>query len=520
MGLYQTSDTQIGYLKGHWEYPSGTVFVKTLSLHLEEGKAESYRRIETQLLHYDEDNWRAYTFEWNEEQTDAALVPAEGRDRVFKIKDPTAPGGVREQTWRFASRTECLVCHVARAGTVLGFQVPQLDREVDQQNGPVNQLNAFVKLGVFEEPYAALKKLRIKPEAAYPDPSDKSASLNRRVRTYLQVNCAHCHRRGGGGTAPFELLSRLPLEKTDALAARPTQGTFDIFAAEVISPGDPYRSVLYYRMATLGKGHMPHIGSQRIDEHGLEQIRKWIESLPPKPKLTESDGIRQRLRKTDENAIAELPSQNSLDHLLASTSGALMLMDKIYHLPADVRKRVLKRVKETAPPIRGLFERFLPPDERSKRLGTSVKPEQILALKGNAERGRELFVTAEGVQCRNCHQLGQNGKELGPKFDDIGKRLSPKDLLESILEPSKKIEPKYVSYLLETSQGQVHSGLLVKRTAKEVVLKDAAGKTISVPAAQVEQLVPQQKSIMPELLLRDLTAEQVADLLAFLKSRK
>lgn len=520
--LYETSNAQIGYLKGHWKYPNNTVFVKTLSLDMEEGNPQTSRRIETQLLHYDEDTWRAYTFEWNEEGTDAELVPAEGRDRSFQVNDPSAAEGIREQTWRFASRTECIVCHVTRAGSVLGFHVPQLDRPQLE----TDRLTHLTEAGLFRDPYGELAKLKIKPEPPYPDPYDESAPLDRRARTYLQVNCAHCHLRGGGGTAPFELLSRLPLEKTGALAARPTQGSFDIYGAEVISPGDPYRSVLYHRMATLGKGHMPHIGSERNDERGLQLIHDWIASLPAEPNPKESDRIRNRLKSEEENALAELKAENgvakNLDRLLGSTSGALRLSHALAgdDISTGVRDRILKQARETSPPIRGLFERFLPPEERTKRLGTSIKPEVILALKGDGERGRELFLKAEGVQCRNCHQVGPEGKDLGPKLDGIAKRLSPKEILESMLEPSKKIDPKYVSYLMETSEGQVHSGLLVKRTGEEVVLKDAAGKLISVPASEVEQLVPQQKSIMPELLLRDLTAEQVADLLAFLNQLK
>ncbi len=284
----------------------------------------------------------------------------------------------------------------------------------------------------------------------------------------------------------------------------------------MISPGDPYRSVLYYRMATLGKGHMPHIGSQQVDWFGLRLIHDWIASLPPKSQPDESDRTRQRLREADQKAIAELPSKESIDHLLGSTSGALMLM----HRTDLDDHEVLKRAAEAAPSIRGLFERFLPEDLRTKTLGTAIKPEAILTMKGDAERGRKLFLTEAGVQCKNCHQVGSEGKELGPKFDGIGKRLSPNELLESILEPSKKIDPKFVSYLMETSEGQVYSGLLEQRTAEEVVLLDAAGKRVSVPQNQIEHFVPQQKSLMPELLLRDLTAEQAADLLAFLMTLK
>ena len=66
----------------------------------------------------------------------------------------------------------------------------------------------------------------------------------------------------------------------------------------------------------------------------------------------------------------------------------------------------------------------------------------------------------------------------------------------------------------------MHTGLLTTKTEIEVVLKDATGKEIRIPAKEVELIVQQRQSIMPELLLRDMTAEQVADLLEYLSSLK
>ena len=93
-------------------------------------------------------------------------------------------------------------------------------------------------------------------------------------------------------------------------------------------------------------------------------------------------------------------------------------------------------------------------------------------------------------------------------------------MLTHLLEPSKLIDPKYILYTLETKDGRVLSGLLVERTEAEVVLRNAQNPRLRVPADEIEQLVPQQKSMMPDLLLRDLTPQQAADLLAFLASLK
>ena len=90
--------------------------------------------------------------------------------------------------------------------------------------------------------------------------------------------------------------------------------------------------------------------------------------------------------------------------------------------------------------------------------------------------------------------------------------------MESLLEPSKLIDPKYVTHLAETDDGRLFTGLLVKKDDSEVVLKDAQDKEIRIPAKEIERLVPQRQSLMPDLLLRDMTADQVADLLAYLSS--
>jgi putative heme-binding domain-containing protein len=72
--------------------------------------------------------------------------------------------------------------------------------------------------------------------------------------------------------------------------------------------------------------------------------------------------------------------------------------------------------------------------------------------------------------------------------------------------------------MAETKDGRLHSGLLVERTEQAVVLKDAKNQIIRLAANEIEQLTSQQQSLMPDLLLRDLTAQQVADLIAFLSS--
>ncbi|MFP6762837.1 MAG: hypothetical protein VB858_04445, partial [Planctomycetaceae bacterium] len=190
-------------------------------------------------------------------------------------------------------------------------------------------------------------------------------------------------------------------------------------------------------------------------------------------------------------------------------------------LAPEIQNRAIARgVAHADPQVRDLFEPFIPEDRRTRRLGNTIHAADILVLRGDSARGRDLYLKASGVQCRNCHRIGSTGKELGPAFDGIGRRLSRAEILENILEPSRKIEPKYRTWLVETKAGKVYSGLLAARTDREIRLRDATGKEIRLLSDDVDLLLEQRKSLMPELQLRDMTAQEVADLLGFLTSLK
>ena len=143
-----------------------------------------------------------------------------------------------------------------------------------------------------------------------------------------------------------------------------------------------------------------------------------------------------------------------------------------------------------------------------------------MALKGNHEKGRKLFLTAAGLQCRNCHKVSQDGKAVGPTLDGICKRYSRGEILENILEPSKKIDPKFQTWLIQTDDGKILSGLLESRTDEAVTIREATGKLLTVSVGNIELMVAQNKSLMPELQLRGLTPQDAADLLAWLASLK
>jgi putative membrane-bound dehydrogenase-like protein len=211
----------------------------------------------------------------------------------------------------------------------------------------------------------------------------------------------------------------------------------------------------------------------------------------------------------------------AVDQLVSSTAGALALLRWIdaKTLAEPLRNAAIaKAANHPDSNVRVLYERFIPEDKRPKRLGETIMAEEILAMKGDAQRGRAIFFQSSAAQCQNCHRVQNIGAAIGPDLSQIGKKYERATLLETILIPSKAIAPEYIGYLLETKQGQVYAGFLVEKSDKQVVLKDATGKLITVSADDVEALEPQPKSLMPELVLKDVTAQDAADLLAFLTS--
>lgn len=529
--VQEKQNIQQGMVKGDWNFPPGTVLMKTLTRR-HNPKSEQRVRVETQLLHFDGDTWQAYAYQWM--GPDAVLVPKEGRQiRMRHLSGrPGEPDTkvLSERTWQIASRTNCIVCHTTRAGSIHGFKPSQLDRPHDYGDVTDNQLRTLQHIGLFDEPDAELKKLGMTRKNMV-NPHDESADINSRARSYLHLNCAHCHMRGGGGTAPFQLLRSLSMGKTGVLGLRPTQGAFGIYRAEVIAPEDPDRSVLVYRISTLGKGRMPHIGSSRVDEDGVRLIREWITQLPLSKDNPQPDNVIASQRVAQRGLIVRIVHgaktgadiRGDLQTLLDSTSGALMLvgvMDAM--LNSDEHKLVIARLAVEHPNdlVRGLFEKYIPSVERVARLGTVVDADSILKLIGNAARGQKLFAENKSTQCRNCHKSGSVGREVGPSFDGIGKRMKRPELLDSLLNPSKKIDEKYRAYVVETVKGRLHTGLLSQSSETKVTLRDGTGKEWRFDRKDIETLAPQRRSLMPDLLVRDMTAQQVADLLVYLESLK
>ena len=512
----------------NWTYPPGTVVVKTLSLALDASQPNAVTRLETQLLHYEREEWRAYTYAWDDEQTEATLVPSEGQDRVVRIRDTNAAGGERQQTWRYASRTECILCHNSFGFYLLGMSVPQLDTTHDYPDGTARQLERWRRTRLLIRPDAKKdsggeksEEEPVNPSPTLVSPWNEKAPLATRARSYLHANCAPCHRFNGGGNAALEVPYDRPLDGTRTVDEKPRLGEFGIPDARVIAPGNPYRSVICYRMASLGSARMPRVGSRVVDQDGLQLVAEWIRSLD-QDSAADDAPLEAAISALKRTGTASRDLNGATDTLLETTAGALRVVEAIDagEIPADRREGLIKAA-HTQPDVavRDLFIRYLDEEERAERLGESFDPVVVLELKGDPARGRKVF-EQETTRCASCHEpeVATGTPPLGPNLCAPREPYTRRQILENILEPSKKVDPPYQAYLLLTARGETHSGLLLQQDDQEVLLKDAAKNLVRVSREDIAQLAPQTASLMPTLLLRDLTAQQAADLIEYIIS--
>jgi len=226
----------------HWMFPVGTKFFKEF--------ARDGKRLETRLI------WRVAdtgnrerdtlvgSFVWNEDESDAVLVP-DGQTNV-RGTDHDAP-----------SQASCWRCHVGEPGHALGMSALQL--------GDVSAL-----------------PLSVPPSDPTPFAAPNSAL------GYLHANCGHCHNPNGSGWPNASMILRLDVDERDATANQIVATTVGValqqwpghgFVTRIV-PGDPDMSAVLYRMTQRTMlEQMPPIATKKIDDAGIAIVRAWIQSL-------------------------------------------------------------------------------------------------------------------------------------------------------------------------------------------------------------------------------------------------
>jgi putative heme-binding domain-containing protein len=206
-----------------------------------------------------------------------------------------------------------------------------------------------------------------------------------------------------------------------------------------------------------------------------------------------------------------------LDTLLSRTTWTQELLKAIEqqrlpaaHLDAARRQQLLGH---RLPDIRETAEKLLQASASGSRAEVLEQFAAARELQGQAARGRPLFTK----HCANCHRLEEAGHAVGPDLTALSDR-SVDALMVAILDPNRAVEDKFLEYLAVTNDGLIQRGMLASESSNSITLVAQEAKQFSLLRAALESLSTTGKSMMPEGIEKEISPQDLADLLAYVRS--
>ena len=185
--------------------------------------------------------------------------------------------------------------------------------------------------------------------------------------------------------------------------------------------------------------------------------------------------------------------------IIPSEVDAVLRQRLLEHRSAEVRRRATKLFTDTI---------------NADRQKVIDAYQTVLNMNGDAKRGAEVF----RKHCAACHQLGGVGNAVGPDLASLGDK-SPPALLIAILDPNRAVEARYVAYTAVTKGGRTFTGVLAAETGNSITLIDTEGKKNVILRSDLDELSSTGKSAMPEGLEKQINPQDMADLIAYLRTQ-
>jgi uncharacterized repeat protein (TIGR03806 family) len=270
--------SKIGFsVQGDWTFPAGTVFIKHFELGTDDRDSTVRKRLETRLI-VRATNGGVYgvTYKWRADNSDADLL-------VGSLSEPitiTTTTGTRIQNWYYPSQQDCLTCHNANANYVLGVKTRQLNGQLTYPGGVTdNQLRTLNHLSLLSP---AQNEADIPTFGALVNVSDTTQPLETRVRSYLDSNCAQCH-RPSGAPSYWDARFDTPISQQGIIDG-PLANTLGVTNAKVLASASVARSMMNLRMSISGnRNQMPPLARNTVDRAAVATLTAYINSLTPPP---------------------------------------------------------------------------------------------------------------------------------------------------------------------------------------------------------------------------------------------
>lgn len=231
------------------QFPEGTLIAKRF-YYPQTTQNQGRRLIETRLLIKGKSRWNARTYQWSEAQEEAVLI---GEGAVVPVTFIDTRGKERAVHYKIPSTADCRTCHqVGNQVMPIGFKMRNMNRLINRAGIEVNQLTYLADKGKVSQ--ATLET--ISTMANY---EDTTSPIDQRVRSYLELNCAHCHNPQGMANSMYlDFRLETPFHQTGIW-----NKTGKIAA----------------RMSVMGERHMPKLGTTVLHEEAIELILDYINQL-------------------------------------------------------------------------------------------------------------------------------------------------------------------------------------------------------------------------------------------------
>jgi uncharacterized repeat protein (TIGR03806 family) len=260
------------------DFPVGSVLIKTF--YYDNVQPSGDRRImETRLLIHKEDGWIFGEYVWNDEQSEAVLETGGSFTPIQFIDDN---GTLRDVNYRLPSVIggECQTCHKKTDVPLpIGPKPQNMNKVMDYGNGPLSQFEKWQDKGFLTSSFPTISS-----ENTVVEWEDLSQDLEKRVRSYIDINCGHCHAEGSHcDYRPMRFAySETSIPENLGICVEPDEEIPGAGQTHIVSSADVARSMMYYRLSsTAEEVRMPLLGRSVVHEEAIEMIEEWIQSLDP-----------------------------------------------------------------------------------------------------------------------------------------------------------------------------------------------------------------------------------------------
>jgi uncharacterized repeat protein (TIGR03806 family) len=251
------------------DFPTGSVLIKNFFYDNVLPNNET-KILETRIMYKKEDGWDFAKYVWNEEQTEAYFDNDGTNVNLSWLED----GDTKTVNYRIPSRAECFTCHNKFDTPVpIGPKPQNLNKDYNYTTGISNQLSKLIEIGYLENSLPASIQTTVKWD-------DDNESLEMRVRSYLDINCAHCHSDNSYCEYRSMRFGFQDSANSENLGVCVEPETQFIPNSDIVQPNNIDQSILYYRLNTTDESfRMPLFGRTLKHEEGVRLVEEWIASL-------------------------------------------------------------------------------------------------------------------------------------------------------------------------------------------------------------------------------------------------